>query len=748
MTRAPSKSTLYTWLQRELPVSGLLPAVPTALICYFIILTFSVSFAALIFRGPLAPALSTGIGIALYTAFAVGVTIALTSSVPGAIGIPSDRTAPILASLAGSIVATLPPGTSDSTRLQTVLAALFLTTLLTGVVLALLGRSRLGSLIRFVPYPVIGGFMAGAGWLLVMGAFTVLCGLELTWSNVARLGESGILVKWLPSLIMALALITALRHWKHFLVVPAFVVGSAAVFYLVAAATGTSMSDLHAHGWLPGPFPESIPWNSLSPSRLSHASWPSIWLNSESLGTVLFVSAISVLMISSALELASGRDIDGDRELQAVGLANLISVMGGGITGLPSLSISSLVQKLGPKSRWVGLLSALGLGLTLFFGPAVVNYMPVPVLGGLLLFLGTNFLAEWLVDSFRKIPRSDYLIIVLILVVICFVGLIQGVGVGLLTAVGLFTLRYSRVDVVRHTFSGDEHRSNVDRTEEVRKILQEKKRAIHVIKLQGFMFFGTAHSLLESVKVRLKNPLQEKLRFLVIDFRHVIGLDSSALVCFVKLQQLAQAGHFYVVLSSLQEDIRRALQNNPEIARNQGLVFVTHPDLDHAIEWCEVQILSDSTSLSIQGSTPLEQLLQAALQNQPAVARRISGFFQRREIAAGTILTEQGQHSHSLYFIESGQISARLKTAQGEILRLRTMGPGSVVGEIGLYLQIPRTATLLADQASVIHELGEEALRQMEQRDAEAAAAFHHFLARTLAERLQQTNIMLEAALR
>ena len=482
---------------RDFALKDLAPAVPTALLCWFLTVIFSVSLAALIFRGALAPYLPLGIGMALFTAAAVGLVTTLTSSIPNAIAIPSDRIAPMLAILVGGIVAGFPADEAGA-LLPTVLAALVVSTLLTGITLLLLGRYRMGQMIRFLPYPVVGGFMAGAGFLMAKGALTVAMGTEITFREIPHLFAPAVALRWMPSLVIAIVLLIGARRLRPYLVVPSVIVGAALLFYGIAWGAGLSFGQLRGLGWLPEPFPQAIA-RHLTFDLFLTSDWARIFSHVETLGTILLVSALSLLMVSGAIEVLAHVEIDADRELQVAGLANLASALGGGLVGFHSLSITSLALRVGPKTRWIGLLTAAATGLTIFAGPSLVTYLPIPVLSALLLYLGLNFLIEWLVDSYRRMPRSDYLIIVLIVVVVAWSSYIIAVGVGLLTAVALFALRYSRIDVVRMELSGVQHRSNVDRTREETEILHELRPAILILKLQGYIFFGTAHSLLHRV---------------------------------------------------------------------------------------------------------------------------------------------------------------------------------------------------------------------------------------------------------
>ena len=683
--------------------------------------------------------------MAFFTAFAVGLVITFTSSIPNAIAIPSDRTAPMLAILTGGIAASFSSG-ADGRLLPTCLAALVFSTLLTGVTLLLLGRNRLGQIIRFLPFPVVGGFMAGAGLLLAKGALTVATGLEITPAQVPQLFESGWALRWMPSLAIAVTLIIAARRLRHFLVVPSIIIFAVVLFYGVAWAVGLSLPQLRDIGWLPNAFPHAM----AQPSTFSlffASDWPRIFYHVETLGTIVLVSALSLLMISGALEVLSHVEIDADRELQAAGWANLVSALGGGLVGFHSLSITSLAVRIGPSTRWIGLFTALGVGVTVFAGPNLVSYLPIPVLSALLMYLGLNFLVEWLVDAYRRMPRSDYLIIVLIVVVVAWAGYIIAVGVGLVMAVALFALRYSRIDVVRMELNGAQHRSNVDRTKEEAEILSELQPAILILKLQGFIFFGTAHSLLHRVRMRAHDGSVPPLRYLFLDFRHVTGIDSSALLSFAKLLQFSKQFEFRILCTNVAALVLHSLEREPVLFAGEDALLI-QPDLDHAMEWCEARQLAPHAENLRRHVPTAEELLQAALPDRREIAQRLVRYFTPQKVAAGTVLAVQGERTRDLFLIEQGRIRAEFRTGHGESIRLRTMGAGSVVGEIGLYLGLPRTASLVAETESVVWKLATESLLVMERDDPQAAATLHEFLARIVAGRLVQANELLEVSLR
>src|SRR5262249_24942740 len=154
----------------------------------------------LIFTGPLDNFVAQGIWIGLFTALVVGFIVSLTSSYAGAIAIPQDRVAPILALMAASIVARMPRAAPPQ-KCQAALTAIGVVSIVTGLFLLLLGRLRLGNLIRYIPYPVIGGFLAGSGWLLVRGAMRVMTGHALTFTAMPGLFQPAMLAQWVPGVL-------------------------------------------------------------------------------------------------------------------------------------------------------------------------------------------------------------------------------------------------------------------------------------------------------------------------------------------------------------------------------------------------------------------------------------------------------------------------------------------------------------------------------------------------------------------
>ena len=122
-------------------------------------------------------------------------------------------------------------------------------------------------------------------------------------------------------------------------------------------------------------------------------------------------------------------------------------------------------------------------------------------------------------------------------------------------------------------------------------------------------------------------------------------------------------------------------------------------------------------------------------------------YLEKREVGQDYYLVQQGEPSDDLYFIESGSATAQFELEDGRTVRLRTMHGGTVIGEVGLYLDSIRTASVVTTQPSTLYRLSASAIKHMEEQDPEEAAALHRWVARLMAERLAENNDTLVAVL-
>ncbi|MBI2330611.1 MAG: SulP family inorganic anion transporter, partial [Chloroflexi bacterium] len=327
----------------------------------------------------------------------VTIVIALTSSLANMVGVPQDTPAALMALMAAGVAATL-QGQDPEAVYSTAVGAIMLGSLLTGLLFIILGWFKLSGFARYVPYPVVGGFLAGTGYLLVKGSFGVLVGIPPTLAELPKFFAPFVLWNWLPGILFGLVLLLIVRRFNHFLIMPGAVLGGIALFYLFLAVSGIPIQQAGANGWLLGPFPQGGLFKFFTLENLRMVQWGAIFGNAETYATLFGLSVISLLLNASGLEVIYKQDIDLNRELISAGGANILGGLIGFPVGYQTLGFSALPNRFGAKSRLVGISTGLFCALALFLGASVISYFPRFVMGGMLFFLGLSFLAEWLVD--------------------------------------------------------------------------------------------------------------------------------------------------------------------------------------------------------------------------------------------------------------------------------------------------------------------------------------------------------------
>ncbi len=730
----------------EFQPKRLVPSLAAGVIAGITDVSVEISLAALIFSGVLAPYVAHGIGYILFGAFIVLIMGAFISSVPGMMIIPQDTPAAILALIAAGVAGAMPAAAPLEATFITVVAAIILTTLLAGLTFILVARFRLSGFARFIPYPVVGGFLAGTGWLLAKGGFSVMTDMSLTLKDFPGLFRTDTLVHWLPGLIFALVLLLILRRSSHFLIIPGMLVLGIGLFYAALALAGISISEAAQAGWLLGPFEQEALFQPLMPSDMPLVDWRAILSQLDKIGTVVALSLISLLLNVSALEVDAKEDIDLNRELETAGLANLFAGLFGSTVGYHALSLTVLVNRLNARNRLSAFFAALVCGTTLLLGASLLSYIPKPLLGGVLLFMGLSFLAEWVIDARKRLPAIDYLLVQMILVAIASIGFLEGIAVGVLAAVVMFVVSYSQINAVKNTLSGENYRSKVERPLPHRHTLQEHGGEIFILRMQGFIFFGTAQKMLDRIKERLEDPGQPPLRYVVIDFRQVVLIDSSAVFSVTRMRQLAESQRIHMVWTNLSPAIQGLLEK-AGLADGSDGGFVILPTLDHGLEWCENHILAEQGVTDLTGFIEkIKHQLKRVIPGSEDVDRLMS-YLERVEVEEGSYLMRQGDQPDEMYFVESGLVSAQLDLPDGKTIRLSSMRGGVTVGEMGMYLGGERTASVVADRNSVVYRLSSQALKEMEMHDPKVAALLHQWIARLLAERLAENNRTIEALL-
>jgi SulP family sulfate permease len=686
---------------------------------------------------------------------------ALFSSSPGMVANPTVNSAVILAAISAKIAGEL--ANAPEALFPTVTASITIATLLTGGVFIALGWFRLGNLIRYIPYPVIGGFLAGTGGLVVSGALKTMSGIPFRLANYGKFTQAGVLLHWIPGVIFGVLLLLLIRRFKHYLISPMMILGTVLAFYLILWLGGISIEQATQEGLLFQPFPPGAMWRPPPLAELASVDWGLIARQAGEIATLILISSITLLLYASGVEVATAREVDLNQELRACGVGNLGAALSASPPGYTIITMSVLSNRLGANSRLVGLLLAGICAGVMFFGAPLISLFPKPVLGGVLTFLGLTFLVEWLYDGWRKLSHADYAIVVIIFLVMSASGLLPGLGFGIALAAGLFLVQYSRVPVVRHIFSGRNYHSRVERSHPHAELLRQEGQALIILELQGFVFFGTANGLYVQLKGLLESAQSTPPKVVMLDFRRVSGIDASASLSLLRLKRSLNRHRVLLAFTHLRPEIERRLQRDLLVPGDQQ-TWRVFPDLDHGMEWFEEQVLRSEAGMQVmvqaqpgvvqagQGLGGLALLfatlgreMEDSIESPDQALLRLLGYLERVSLDIGETIIRQGERHQCLYFLDSGELTVEYRTEEDQVMRLATSGPGTIVGELSLFLERPATATVKAAQPSVVYCLSSDNLRRLEREDLLAATVLYRFLLKRVGQRLLSALETVEA---
>ena len=366
----------------------------------------------------LAFGVASGLGPAagLYGAIALGIIAALLGGTPVQISGPTGPMTLVVTSLVAAH--TLPSGAVDLRSLVGVLV-------LTGLVQVGLGMARLGAYIRYVPYPVISGFMTGIGVIIILQQLFPLLGVVPPASDplsiVRQLYLIGGNVRW-PAVVLSVATVAMVYVFPRLTkVVPAS---------LVALVTLTAVSfalkfDVPVIGEIPSGFPKV-----LLPSFDLRAV-PAMVVPAFELA---LLGAIDSLLTSLVADNVTRSQHDSNRELVGQGVGNMVAGLLGGLPGAGATMRTVVNVNAGGKTRLSGVVHGLFLVAVLLGLSGLVQYVPRAVLAGLLVTVGIAIIDTRGFAHLRQAPRADAFMMLLVLVLTVFADLIVAVIVGLIIA--------------------------------------------------------------------------------------------------------------------------------------------------------------------------------------------------------------------------------------------------------------------------------------------------------------------------
>jgi len=684
-----------------------------ALIASITQIALTVAFTSLTFRDELSAELALGLAAMFLGMLITAVAVGISSGLPGHIASPQDGGLVMLSVVAPTIAAT-----SDAPG-ETLVVLMGLSSLAVGATLLALGRSGLGRTIRYLPYPVLAGFLAGTGLVMGQGALALAAhgiGGDATGGRdrIARL---------IVVIVVAL-LMTAISRssLSSELYVPPVVVGSILAFHLVAAILGIGRGEGAERGWLLPILPSGSLFDADTFTVVARADWGVVVENLPAMAPLLLLAPLTVLLYLGAFESSLDADIDSDREFQVMGRAGAVAGLFGSAPSYTQFANTMLVQRMAGPVRAVPIAVGLSAVVVLLLGDSVIALIPQPVVVGLLGFIALSFILDWTWGLRDRISHTELALAVLVAFSIPVFGFPIGVGFGLVLTSGWFVVQYSRISGVRRIRDARRVRSNVFRSADDDLVLVDAGRQVLIVELEGFLFFGTGDAV--GRRVTAWDGLDE-VRRLLIDFTRVSGADSSAVASFGQLVRWARQRNVEIIWVAMNPGVRRAL--SPLLAVcGPG---TTEVDLDRALATIEDE------QLAARSLAPRRHV--AALLELPVVADA-----ELRRLAAGDVVLHAGQEVDGIFVVESGRVSV---LGGAPDTRLRQLGRGAVLGELGLYTDAVATATVVADDPVTLRHVDAHRIEQLERDDPAAAALLHRRLATAVAERLRTANDAVDA---
>jgi sulfate permease, SulP family len=729
---ATENKTWFHWIARG---RESLTAIVAGIVAAVVLIANIVSFGALMFPGEFSAGIPLVVWSMLIGSCVCGVWIALTTSLPPlttGIDSPTGTVLVLLSALAGAQV--VAAGGSPQTAVQIVMVLFTTATFLSGALLYFLGACRCGAYFRFVPFSVVGGFLGATGCFLLAGGLRMITARSFsvytlaepwTFNDVAKLGAA----------VLAVGVLLALRYWIRWaLAMPAALlamwVGSVAVLRYLGLSAAQDGWYFHSLGELKA-------WSPFTALDVSNLTWPTVGHLIPELFAVLFVAVISLVTKISSIEIARQTSGDLDRELRSHGAASMIAAPLGGLTSCVQVGTSRLLEDVAGASRMSGVACAVTMGIVGIAHFDLPGVVPIPLIGGLVFYLGYSFIADAVWKPYVQCAWVDLALIVGITIVCLQYGYLIGVLAGLVCACMLFAMSYARLGVIRRHATRAQVASHVDRSSEASGHLRKNGDAIQIYWLSGYIFFGSSESVFERIKVDINALHPQQVAHLLLDFSLVSGADTSAIVSLVKLRRFCKEKGTTLVFCSLSAANHSALKRGGYLDRkNPQQVF---SDFNSALAWCEDQML---TSAKLEVDVTLdafEAWLQVQLGNSSQSSDLI-GYLERKNVDGDQVIYRQGDPAETIDLIAVGRLNVEVTSSDGKLLRVRRMATHTVVGEMGFFRKAVRSASISSDSPTTIFTLTRASFHRMRRERPELAGDFVEFILRIMADRIETAN--------
>jgi SulP family sulfate permease len=436
---------------------------------------------------------------------------------------------------------------------------LMIATLMAGVILILLGLCGLGSIIKYIPYPVTVGFTSGIALIIFAGQLETLLGLDCTAALAGGkmpgdfIGKISIYIDSIKTInwtVVGISLITILIciYWKR---VTQKVPGS--IIAILITTIGVLIGK--ACGWDMMENVETIGSKFPDVAQGVAFSLPSFDFSNVDI-RALVSPAISIALLAGIESLLSAVVADGmigkrhhsNTELIGEGIANIASPLLGGIPATGAIARTATNIKNGGQTPMSGIFHAIFLLVIMLFLGKYAAMVPMATLGGIVAVVAYNMSELHLVKGMFKSTHSDVLVMLTSFLLTVLIDLTVAIQAGVLLAAFLFIRRMSdsiEARNVTRALSGDGD-TLAPRSDDLNQLNVEIPKGVEIFEIYGALFFGAADKFKNRVLSQRRLP-----KVLILRMRHVLALDATALHSLEEVHANTKAKGVTLILSGV-----------------------------------------------------------------------------------------------------------------------------------------------------------------------------------------------------
>ncbi len=674
---------------------------------------------------------------------AMGITAPVVGGAPRLITAPSAPAAAVMAALCARLAAGGMPAHS-------VIVSLLLVGLLCGAFEALYGALRGGRLIKYIPYPVVAGYMTGVGLIVMLSQIGPFFGLAKGVRPMAGLLAPA-LWQWPAVSVAVVTVLAALAAPRLTKRVPATIIGITAgvLAYLACSLRQPHLLDLSGNPLVIGSL-------SVSPGAIFRDAAEAFsglrGLDRNALAglvapalTLSMLLSIDTLKSCVVTDFLVGARYDSDLELAGQGAANAVSALTGGMPGSGEIGATMVSLMSGGRSRWAGILEGLFALAAAFALGGAIGHIPLAALAGILMVVGARMIDRpSLKLALNRSTLLDFAVVTIVAGTSVAYDLIDAAAVGIALSILLFLRDQTRSSVIRRRSTGAQISSTQKRLPAERAALLERGRETLVLELQGPLFFGTTDQLLGETE----NDLRTCKR-LILDMRRVTSVDLTAVRMLEQMERMLRSRGGRLAFSHLPPNLPsgqdlRAYFRALGVTENggEGQIFET---LHDALEWAEAQALKEAGLERPADMPPLDLADIEFLRGLDGDSLdRLRAAFMKQQVRAGDTVFSRKQPSRELFLIRRGRVRIVLPLkGTHRQHHLAVMGPGDFFGESSFLAGMLRTADAVALSDADLYVMDRPVFDELTATDPAVGAAFYRRLAAVEAERLNNSDMEL-----